>query len=140
MVNVASSFPISLKGERKRFLFLYPVLFCNQSHKIHSISQVFTESFAVDFRDRLRSILGIICGTVQYNCGFRHNICNIYIIVNVCEHNITDIIVDMVISLSYNPLIIGICLAIENVNLRKLFNEMASLASMKCSKIVLYTE
>ena len=34
--------------------------FCNQSHKIHSIPQVFTESFAVDFGDHLQS--KIICG------------------------------------------------------------------------------
>ena len=36
------------------------VFFCNQSHKIHSIPQVFTGSFAVDFGDHLR--LRIICG------------------------------------------------------------------------------
>ena len=40
--------------------------FCNQSHKIHSIPQVFTGSFAVNFGDHLRSKiicgLGIICG------------------------------------------------------------------------------
>ena len=34
--------------------------FCNQSHKIHSIPQVFTGSFAVNFGDHLRS--RIICG------------------------------------------------------------------------------
>ena len=42
------------------------VLFCNQSHKIHSIPQVFTGLFAIDFGDHLRSRiicgLGIICG------------------------------------------------------------------------------
>ena len=66
--DVASSFPFSLEGERKR------IPFCNQSHKIHSIPQFFTGSFAVDFGDHLRSRilwfqnhlqLGIICGTVQ---------------------------------------------------------------------------
>ena len=36
------------------------VFFCNQSHKIHSIPQVFAGSFAVDFGDHLR--LRIICG------------------------------------------------------------------------------
>ena len=58
--DVASYFPFSLKGERKRFLFYNQSFFCNQSYKIHSIPQVFTESFAVDFRDHLRS--RIICG------------------------------------------------------------------------------
>ena len=52
---------------------------------------------------------------------------------------ISVIVVAMVISLSYNPLVIGIYLAI-NVNLGKLFNEMAHLTSVRCSKIVLYTE
>ena len=62
---MASSFPFSLEGERKRFLFH------NQSHKIHHIPQFFTGSFAVDFGDHLRS--RIICSTVQYHKIFPLN-------------------------------------------------------------------
>ena len=76
---MASSFPFSLEGERKRFLFH------NQSHKIHHIPQFFTGSFAVNFGDHLRSRIiwgpflgiicgpGIICGTVQYHKIFPLN-------------------------------------------------------------------
>ena len=49
-----SPFPFSLEGARKRFLF------CNQSHEIHSIPQVFTGSFTVNFGDQLWS---------RINCG-----------------------------------------------------------------------
>ena len=51
--DVASSFPFSLKGERKRFLFYNQSFFVVSP--IKSIPQVFTGSFAVDFRDHLRS-------------------------------------------------------------------------------------
>ena len=69
--DVASSFPFSSEAERKKFLFH------NQSHKIDSVPQFFTHSFAVDFRDQLGKVsfevhfgiicgLGIICGTVHF--------------------------------------------------------------------------
>ena len=48
--DVASSFPFSSEAERKKFLFH------NQSHKIDSVPQFFTHSFAVDFRDQLGKV------------------------------------------------------------------------------------
>ena len=54
--DVASSFPFSLKGERKRFLFYNQSFFCNQSHKIHSIP------FLKFSWDHLRSTLRITFG------------------------------------------------------------------------------
>ena len=61
----ASSFPFSLEGEKKRFLFSLEVyvvntpFFIQYPTKIHSIRQFFTGSFAVHLRDHLRS--RIIC-------------------------------------------------------------------------------
>ena len=68
--DVASSFPFSSEVERKMFLFH------NQSHKIHSVPQFFTDSFAVDFRDHLVKVsfevhFGIICG-LRIICGTVH--------------------------------------------------------------------
>ena len=69
--DVASSFPFSLKGERKRFLFYdqsFFVISPIKSIPFHSTSfhgiTCGRGSFAVHFGDHLW--LGIICGTVQY--------------------------------------------------------------------------
>ena len=63
--DLASSFPFSLEGEKKRFLFSLEVyvvntpFFIQYPTKIHSTRQFFTGSFAVHLRDHLRS--RIIC-------------------------------------------------------------------------------
>ena len=81
--DVASSFPFSLKGKRKRFLFYNQSFFVMSPIKsipFLKFSQDYLRStlgitcgrgsFAVYFGDHLRSRdqlrLGIICGTVQY--------------------------------------------------------------------------
>ena len=84
--DVASSFPFSLKGERKRILFYnqsffvispiksIPFLKFSRDHLRSTLGITCGRgSFGVHFGDRLRSRdhlrLGIICGTVQYS-GF----------------------------------------------------------------------
>ena len=56
-----SSMLFCLEGKRKSFLFIISP-FLSSVPKIQSIPQFFTRSFAVDFGDHLRSILGITCG------------------------------------------------------------------------------
>ena len=88
--DVASSFPFSLKGERKRFLFYnhsffvispiksIPFLKFSRDHLRSTLGITCGRgSFAVHSGDHLRSRdhlrLGIICGTVQYcRCLFGH--------------------------------------------------------------------
>ena len=63
--DLASSYPFSLEGKKKRFLFSFEgyvvntPFFIQYPTKIHSIHQFFTGSFAVHLRDHLRS--RIIC-------------------------------------------------------------------------------
>ena len=81
--DVASSFPFSLKGERKRFLFYnqsffvispinsIPFLTFSRDHSRSTLRVTCGRgSFAVHSGDHLRSRdhlrFGIICGTVQY--------------------------------------------------------------------------
>ena len=60
--DVASSFPFSLKGERKRFLFY------NQSFFV--ISPIKSIPFLKFSRDHLRSTLGITCGRGSFAVHF----------------------------------------------------------------------
>ena len=80
---MASSFPFSLEGERKRFLF------CYQSHKIHSIP------FLHFSRDHLRSTLGITCGRGPLGVHFGDHLrsrdhlqyCTIHLHINIWSIN-----------------------------------------------------